>query len=357
MLLGYDAGTTEVDASNMRPSVIRSLIPVLIRHQFENPPAFRHLQLIIYGCQGVEQVFLLLVGKGFLDLDSFLIVFSEVDRAVVLVCETAGCVRDGGRSGEDMWVEGVRVHADVLEHVFVEQDTSAEDEALTEHPAQRDACKIVTSTIANGPTANIAMSTSEPDLLGVSRLIGVRDLPLEVTKVSFLTLGTVCAALSRFEYRLVARHRPFLNPLFVVFFRRSIPQVHLESRPALIKGDGVPEILDVAVGCGEGESARDDSYRSNSVPNAYEFDVDVDREGLLERVTLLPALLIFSGIHFVSEWDLLVIEWRQKSNLVDHACERSSGISPARETENKDLVPGLVCAVMRYSFKPKYEVG
>jgi hypothetical protein len=50
-------------------------------------------------------------------------------------------------------------------------------------------------------------------------------------------------------------------------------------------------------------------------PNAYEFDVDVNRERLLERVALFPALLIFSGIHFVSEWDLLVIEWRQKSNL------------------------------------------
>jgi hypothetical protein len=32
----------------------------------------------------------------------------------------------------------------------------------------------------------------------------------------------------------------------------------------------VPEVLDVAVGCGEGESARDDPYRSNSVPAKWD---------------------------------------------------------------------------------------
>jgi hypothetical protein len=54
-----------------------------------------------------------------------------------------------------MWVERIRVHTDVFEHGFVEKDTRTEDEALTEHPAQRDPCKVVAGVISNGPTADI----------------------------------------------------------------------------------------------------------------------------------------------------------------------------------------------------------
>jgi hypothetical protein len=54
-----------------------------------------------------------------------------------------------------MWIEGIRVHANVFEHVLVEHDTGAEDEALTDHPAQRYPCKVVTGCVGNGTATNI----------------------------------------------------------------------------------------------------------------------------------------------------------------------------------------------------------
>ena len=54
-------------------------------------------------------------------------------------------------------------------------------------------------------------------------------------------------------------------------------------------------------------------------PNSQKFDIDVDREGFLEHVGLFPSYLIRSGVHFIGEWNLLVIARREKANFVNHA--------------------------------------
>jgi hypothetical protein len=115
------------------------------------------------------------------------------------------------------------------------------------------------------------MSTREPYLHNVSRgLAVVREAPFKITKALFLALAALCTlggvTLLRLGRRLVTRHRPFLYSFFVVFFRGAIPQVHLESGAALVKRDGVPEVPDVAIGFGEGESAREDAHRAYGVP-------------------------------------------------------------------------------------------
>ena len=56
----------------------------------------------------------------------------------------------------------------------------------------------------------------------------------------------------------------------------------------------------------------------SNLPYAEELDIDLVRKFLLERVRLLPSLIIRFGVHFVCEWDLLVVARRQKTNFMDH---------------------------------------
>lgn len=51
------------------------------------------------------------------------------------------------------------------------------------------------------------------------------------------------------------------------------------------------------------------------IPNANEFDVDVDREGFLEGRALLPPSFVRLGEHLVGEGNLLVVACREKANL------------------------------------------
>ena len=51
------------------------------------------------------------------------------------------------------------------------------------------------------------------------------------------------------------------------------------------------------------------------IPNSYELDINIDREGPLECGALAPARLIVARVHFICEWDLLVIALWQEPDL------------------------------------------
>jgi len=50
-------------------------------------------------------------------------------------------------------------------------------------------------------------------------------------------------------------------------------------------------------------------------PDTEEIDVDLYGEGVPESATLLPSESIFTYIHFISEWDLLLVIRRKEPNL------------------------------------------
>jgi hypothetical protein len=53
----------------------------------------------------------------------------------------------------------------------------------------------------------------------------------------------------------------------------------------------------------------------DSSPNTYQVDLNIDRESLLESSALSPTRLVVMGIHFVREWDLLMIALWKQPNL------------------------------------------
>ena len=87
-----------------------------------------------------------------------------------------------------------------------------------------------------------AMSTSKPHLFNVSWFLTVRVAPLEIVPI-MMTLATLCAfsgvlvvvVAARLKRRFVTGHRPLLHAFLVVFFGRTIPQVHFESGAALVE--------------------------------------------------------------------------------------------------------------------------
>lgn len=50
-------------------------------------------------------------------------------------------------------------------------------------------------------------------------------------------------------------------------------------------------------------------------PDPEEIDVDLYGKGIPESATLLPSHFVFAYIHFVSEWDLLLVIRRKEPNL------------------------------------------
>lgn len=71
------------------------------------------------------------------------------------------------------------------------------------------------------------------------------------------------------------------------------------------------EMLDMDVGRGERKTAGEYANGTHGVPNTEEINVDVNGKGLFECSTLFPSFFVISGIHFVSERDLLIIRPRQ----------------------------------------------
>ena len=59
----------------------------------------------------------------------------------------------------------------------------------------------------------------------------------------------------------------------------------------------------------------------SNLPYAEELDIDLVRKRLLKRVRLLPSLVIRFGVHFIREWDLLVVARWQKADFMDHPSE------------------------------------
>ena len=73
----------------------------------------------------------------------------------------------------------------------------------------------------------------------------------------------------------------------------------------------MPTELTVSLGTGEITPSEWRSHTSRSdLPNADEFDVDIDGECLLECLALFPACFIVLAIHPVRERDLLIITSR-----------------------------------------------
>jgi len=59
----------------------------------------------------------------------------------------------------------------------------------------------------------------------------------------------------------------------------------------------------------------------SNLPYAEELYIDFVRKRLLKRVRLLPSLIIRFGVHFIREWDLLVVARWQKADFMDHTSE------------------------------------
>ena len=77
-------------------------------------------------------------------------------------------------------------------------------------------------------------------------------------------------------------------------------------------------------------------------PNADEVNVDVNRERLLERSTLLPSQFVGARVHLVREPDLLVAARGQQADFVDHASQGPGGVRASREAKDADLVAFFV---------------
>lgn len=94
---------------------------------------------------------------------------------------------------------------------------------------------------------------------------------------------------------------------------------------------------------GQQQSANVRTHERLSLPDANEVDADIQAEGFLERPALIPSIFVRARVHLVREWDLLMVVQGQESDLVQHAGEGACGICTAREPEQADLFPWLVC--------------
>lgn len=57
------------------------------------------------------------------------------------------------------------------------------------------------------------------------------------------------------------------------------------------------------------------SHETERIPHADEFDLNIDREGFLERGALSPTLRIVATEHLIRERYLLVVTRREKAHL------------------------------------------
>lgn len=96
-----------------------------------------------------------------------------------------------------------------------------------------------------------------------------------------------------------------------------------------------------------GQSQRWFGTRQECSPDTDEFDIDVDREHLLERDALLPSELVALCVHLVREWHLLVVTCWEQADFVNHARERARGICASGEPKYADLVTRLVYDTVR----------
>ena len=84
------------------------------------------------------------------------------------------------------------------------------------------------------------------------------------------------------------------------------------------------------------------------LPYAEELDIDFVRKRLLKRVRLLPSLIIRFGVHFVREWDLLVVARWQKADFMDHPREAiRRSVEWFRESFGEGLPPSSVGAARK----------
>jgi hypothetical protein len=86
----------------------------------------------------------------------------------------------------------------------------------------------------------------------------------------------------------------------------------------------------------------------SNLPYAQELDIDFVRKRLLKRVRLLPSLVIRFGVHFVREWDLLVVARWQKADFMNHPSEAiGRSVERIRELFREGLPPSGVGAARK----------
>lgn len=56
-------------------------------------------------------------------------------------------------------------------------------------------------------------------------------------------------------------------------------------------------------------------------PHAQELNVDVNTECPLEGIGHLPPVVVRLCVHFVCEWDLLMVTCREETDFVKHSSE------------------------------------
>ena len=86
----------------------------------------------------------------------------------------------------------------------------------------------------------------------------------------------------------------------------------------------------------------------SNLPYAEELDIDFVRKRLLKRVRLLPSFIIRFGVHFIREWDLLVVARWQKTDFMDHPSEAiKRSVEWFRELSWEGLPPSSVGATRK----------
>jgi hypothetical protein len=74
---------------------------------------------------------------------------------------------------------------------------------------------------------------------------------------------------------------------------------------------------------------------AGGLPYADKMDPGFDRKGSFE---LQGQVLIIAVIYFIRKWELFDVGYGEESDLLKHACQRASCVSPAGETKKADFV-------------------
>ena len=80
----------------------------------------------------------------------------------------------------------------------------------------------------------------------------------------------------------------------------------------------------------------------NDTPYTEELDPHVDRKRSLELQAQLETLVVVPRVHGVRERQLFEVEWREKTDFLKHAGERTGRESTTRETKDTDLIPDTI---------------
>ena len=128
------------------------------------------------------------------------------------------------------------------------------------------------------------------------------------------------------------RHLSKPGTLLIIVIQK-MPMVGLELCAVFVERDSMAKVAHGSIGGYKWESMWDQSNRANRIPtprvsclvyvsrvieripDADEFDLDVDRESFLESGALFPANQVIATEHLVCERNLLVVARREQAHL------------------------------------------